>query len=73
MTIVHINRPSGHFIGQIRKPYARRWQTVTGRCKSAGSAMGRAVERMHSVDHARVLFIDDSGWYEPHHVIEASR
>lgn len=42
--------------------------------RSPERAMSRAVAEMkegHS--RARVLFIDNSGWYEPHRVMEASR
>lgn len=54
-------------------PVARRWQTVTGRCQSAESAMSRATARMQHMNRARVLFIDDSGYYGPNVVMEAKR
>lgn len=73
MTLVHILRPSGHYIGQVREIGHQRWQTITGRCKSGESAMSRAALKMRGKHRARVLFIDNSGWYEPHIVMEAKR
>lgn len=70
---LHICRPCGYYLGQIRRAGARRWQTVTGRCQSAESAMSRATARMQHMKRARVLFIDDCGYYEPHIVLEAKR
>lgn len=73
-TLVHINIPRGHYVGQIRLRGHRRWQIVTGECKTPEAAMAKAVKKM-TAEHkrARVLFIDSSGWYEPHVAMEASR
>ena len=74
MTLVHVCRPRGHYIGQVRKRGHQRWETVTGKRLSPERAMAAAVLRM-SADHkrARVLFIDSGGWHEPHICMEASR
>ena len=72
--LVHINRPSGHYIGQVRRRGHQRWETVTGRRRSPERAMAGAVMEMkEGHNRARVLFIDHSGWYEPHLCMEASR
>jgi len=68
----HILIPRGHYIGQVRGMGCRRWQTVTGRCRSAESALSKAALKMRNHHRARVLFIDSSGWYEPNLVMEAN-
>ena len=71
---IHINRPSGHYLGQVRAWGDKLWTTATGRCKSGESALALAVRRMRpSHFRARVLFVDDGGWYEPNQVMEAKR
>ena len=72
-TRIHINRPRGHYIGQVRHYGARRWATVTGHCKSPESAMSGAMLHFEGMFRARVLFVDESGWYDPNVVMEASR
>ena len=72
MTSVHIHAPKGYYIGQVRPYGARRWLTVTGRCRSDTAAMASAVRQMHSGDkRARVLFCAD--WYEPTLMMECAR
>jgi len=74
MTLVHINIPRGHYIGQVRRRGARRWRTVTGRRQRSETAMAAAVLAMGEDDkRARVLFIDASGYYEPNVTMECSR
>lgn len=73
MTYLHINRPTGHYIGQTRRYGHKHWDTVTGRCKSPEGAMSRAAARMGAAHRARVLFIDHSGYYEAHICMEAKR
>lgn len=73
MTLVHINIPRGYYIGQVRRRGARRWQTVTGKCKTAERAMSRAVNVMAGYQRARCLFCDVDGWYGATVVLEASR
>lgn len=73
MSTVHILVARGHYIGQVRRAGARRWTTVTGGCRSAEGAMARAAAKMKGHLRARVLFIDNSGWYEPNVVMEARR
>jgi len=71
---VHVHRPSGHYIGQTRGWGRKRWTTVTGRCTSPEAAMARAVLKMRANDKgARVLFVDNSGWYEPNLCMECTR
>jgi hypothetical protein len=74
MGYVHICRPRGYYIGQVRQFGYRRWSTVTGRCRKPEPALSRAVAKMRA-DHkrARALFVDTSGYYGPHVSMEASR
>lgn len=71
--LIHINRPRGHFIGQVRMYGHRRWQTVTGKCKSVDTALSTAARTKQAWHRMRVLFIDSSGWYEPHITFEGHR
>lgn len=70
---IHINRPRGYYIGQVRRHGARRWQVVTGKLKTAERALSMAAADMDGFHRARVLFIDDSGYYDPRVVMEAER
>lgn len=71
--MIHINIPRGYYIGQVRKHGYRLYETVTGHCKTPESAMAKAMLKMKGMKRARVLFIDNSGWYEPHVTMEAFR
>lgn len=72
--ILHINKPAGFFIGQVRKVGAKNWETVTGRCRSAESALAKALMAMRPNDkRARALWVDREGWYESHVAMEAAR
>lgn len=73
MIRVHICRPRGYFVGQVRGYGCRRWEDVTGRCRSAEAALSKAVRVMRGKHRARALFVDTSGWYDPHVAMEASR
>lgn len=73
MTLVHILRARGYFIGQVRAYGHRRYLTVTGKCKTPEAAMSKATAKMEGYHRARVLFIDTSGWYEPNVAMEAKR
>ena len=73
MSCVYINIPHGHYIGQVRPTGAQRWQTVTGNCKTAESALSKAVLKMAKMQRARALFIDASGRYKPYVSMEAKR
>lgn len=70
---IHINRPSGYYIGQVRRYGARRWQGVTGKLKTAERALSLAASDMDGFHRVRVLFIDTSGYYDPRVVMEAKR
>jgi len=71
---LHILIPKGSYLGQVRGIGCRRWRTVTGNCRSAQSALSRAVSAMGKRDkRARALFIDSSPYYEPHVAMEAHR
>lgn len=72
-SLVHINIPRGHYVGQVRAYGHRYYKTVTGRCRSAEAAMSKAAASMKGYHRARVLLIDDSGWYPPNVVMEAKR
>lgn len=74
MTYVHIHAPRGYYIGQVRLIGHQKWESVTGKLKSAEKALATAVLKM-SPNHkrARVLFITYDGWYEPNIVMECKR
>lgn len=69
---VHINRPRGYYIGQVRRVGYQKWETVTKPRRSARHALAAAVLKGKNRKRARVLFIDNSGWYDPHVVMEAT-
>lgn len=72
--MIHIHAPKGHYIGQIRWYGHRKWETVTDKRDTAENAMAQAVLSMTDQHkRARVLFVDESGWYEPNVVMEATR
>lgn len=74
MTHVHIHAPKGHYIGQMRLYGHRKWETVTAQRTRAELAMADAVVQMtERHKRARVLFIVDSGYYEPNIVMECHR
>lgn len=68
---LHIYWSRGHYIGQVRLVGHQKWKTVTGKRRTAESALVGAANRMRGMKRARVLFIDSSGWYEPNVVMEA--
>jgi hypothetical protein len=70
---LHVYIPRGHYIGQVRKYGHRRWNTVTGPCRTGESAMSKAGAKMRGQHRARVLFIDGSGYHEPTLVMECKR
>lgn len=71
---LHIHAPPGKYIGQIRRVGCRTWRTVTRDHASAESAMSSTLDYMKYNDkRARVLFCDDSGYYEPNLVMELKR
>lgn len=71
---IHINIPTGHYIGQVRLVGHKKWETVTEQRDNPESAMAEAVLSM-SPRHirARVLFVDAGGYYEPNIVMECKR
>ena len=70
--LVHINRPRGHYIGQLRREGHRLWDTVTKPRSSPHRALAAAVLKGKNYKRARVLFIDHSGYYDPSVVMEAT-
>ena len=73
MSYVYIHAPRGYYIGQVR-PYGHRlFTTVTGKCKSAETAMAGAARKMRNQHRARVLFVDREGWYDPVVIMECKR
>lgn len=67
---LHIHAPRGHFIGQVRPKGFRHWETVTGRRNDRGTCLRLAVTKMPFRGSIRVLFVDESGYYEPSVVFE---
>jgi len=72
--MIHVNRPQGYFLGQVRRYGGQNWETVTGRCMSAEGALSKALLCMKPTDfRARALFVDSLGWYDSRVVMEAKR
>lgn len=74
MSAIHIHAPNGYFLGQVRAGGAHKWRTVTQKCKTWNSALSRAVMKME--DHhkrARVIYVVESGYYDPTVIAEASK
>lgn len=70
----HLNRATGRYLAQVRSAGCRKWTNlgkpvrnvaVAARRMATGVALGRK--------RGRVLFIDDSPYYDPHLVMEAKR
>lgn len=74
MALVHIHRPRGFYLGQIRLVGHQKWQTIETPFDKPEPAMASAVMKM-TPEHkrARVLFVTDDGWYEPVIVMECKR
>lgn len=70
---LHICWARGYYIGQVRSVGCRNWDTVTGRCRTPESALSRAALKMRNRKRARALFVDTTGYYDPHVSIEAIR
>lgn len=71
---LHIHAPDGYYIGQVRKRGSQNWEGVTGRCKSAESALAKALLAMHPSDsRARALFVDREGWFMSRPVLESAK
>ena len=71
---LHIHAPKGFYLGQIRRRYARKFQTVTRELTEANTALAIAVLRWDkSHSEARVIFCTHDGYYQPHVVMEAKR
>ena len=69
--MIHIHAPKGHYIGQVRARGAKLWTTVTSECRYANVALSNAVLKMKPGHfRARVIFVADSGYYEPEVVME---
>lgn len=73
MELVHILIPKGHYIGQVREAGHRLWTQTTAECKTAEEALSLLAVHMPGMKRGRVLFIDQSGYYEPHIVMEVNR
>lgn len=67
---VHILMASGHYIGQARRLGHRRWETITGKCRTAESAMANAAKKMKPYHRLRVLLIDSNPYYGPTQVFD---
>ena len=72
-TLIHVLRPKGHYIGQVREYGFQKYRTVTGRCRTAESAIARTGAKMKGQHRLRVLFVDHSPYYEPNLVFEGIR
>lgn len=72
MTAVHILRPRGYYIGQVRAFGFRRWNTVTRACRTPETALQIIALKMKGQKRGRVLFVDTSGYYDPHVSMECS-
>lgn len=64
----------GYFIGQVRPYGMSSWVTLTGRCKSADSALRKATMLMKQSDYgARAVFVDSRGWHASRVAVEVKR
>lgn len=67
----HLLLSSGTYIGQLREIGHRKYETVTGDCRTMQSAIRGAAKHMKQRHHRiRVLFCDHSPYYEPHVAFE---
>ena len=73
MPNLHIHWSRGYYIGQVRPFGGKLYSTVTGKCATAEAAMSLAALKMKGMHRARVLFIDNSGCYEPNVIMECKR
>lgn len=65
MTLVHVLVPRGYYLGQTRRYGHRLWNSVTSECETMEAALAEAATKSKDWHRLRVLFIDNSGWYEP--------
>lgn len=73
LNALHIHVQKGRYIGQVRKAGHRLWQTVTTEYETSEGALTVLSAKMEGMKRGRVLFIDDSGYYEPNIVMEINR
>ncbi len=72
--MTHIHAPKGHYIGQVKRLWGKRWRNVTLDLLDSKTAMAIAVLRMNKDDNrARVIFVTEDGYYAPNVVMEATR
>ena len=62
------NQPTG-YLGQTRRIGAKKWDTVTGYCKTKESALSLAAKKMKGMFRLRVIYCG-SVWYGPNVVFE---
>ena len=61
---IHINKPSGYYLAQVRGYGKKNWRDIGCRYKSSKSCMIAAIKNMGINDkHARILFIAE--YYDP--------
>lgn len=64
MSLIHIYRATGPYIGQLRWRGYQKWRTVTKRHKTMSAAACEAIRKMgHEDKRIRVLMLDE--WNEP--------
>lgn len=68
---LHINRPSGIYVAQVRKPYHKLWETVSEHSDKKDAEVASITAMSEDHKKARVLFC--AAWYDPILVMEASR
>lgn len=69
---IHIHKPAGHYIGQVRQQYERKWRTVTKEWQTPEKALSMAALKMAPTDKfARVIFVTE--WYDPMVAMEVTR
>lgn len=74
MELTNMNARRGHYIGQVRRAFSRKWRTVTDECNSDACAMAMAVYAMGPDDtRARVIWVSDTGLYCDSIAMEARR
>ena len=70
---MHICWSRGYYIGQVRGRGCRKYEDVTGKCRSVEGAIAKAARRYRNNHRLRVLFVDSSGWYGPNVMFEGKR
>lgn len=70
---IHVLMSSGYYIGQVRQCGYRKYETVTGKCKTLGAAIAKASKHFKGNHRLRVIYVDHNPYYEPSVAFEGKR